>query len=54
MRQSRDNEALVALGLKDGERVVTDGQYGLSNGARVAVVSGDAAPQVQSSTAASA
>lgn len=52
--QSRDGEALVGSGLKGGERVVTDGMYGLTDGARVAVVSGAAARQVQGSTAASA
>lgn len=54
VKQSRDGEALLDSGVKGGERVVTDGQYALKEGAKIAVVSGDAARQVQSSTSASA
>lgn len=54
IEQSRDGEALVASGVKGGERVVASGQYGLSEGAKVAAVSGEAAQQVQTSTTASA
>ena len=52
--QSRNGEALLDSGVKASERVVTDGQYALSDGAKVAVVSGEAAKRVQSSTTASA
>ena len=52
--QSRNGEALLDSGVTGGERVVTDGQYALTDGAKVVVVSGDAARQVQSSTTASA
>lgn len=52
--QARSGESLIDSGLTGAERVVTDGQYGLTDGAKVAVVSGDAAKHVQSSTSASA
>lgn len=52
--QSHNAESLIDTGLKGGERVVTDGQYGLTDGAKVAVVAGEAARRVQSSTTASA
>ncbi len=52
--QSRRGEALIDEGVKGGDRVVTDGFYGLADGAKVAVVSGEAAHQVQGSTSASA
>lgn len=54
VEQSRGGRALVASGLRDGETVVVDGQYGVTEGAKVEVVAGDAARHVQSSTSASA
>ena len=53
--QSRDGVVLVDSGLKAGEKVVTDGQYGLVDGAKVAVVTDAAAKRaVVSSTTGSA
>ena len=52
--QSRSGEALLGSGVEGGERVVTDGQYGLTDGSKVAIVTGAAARRVQSSTSASA
>ena len=52
--QARGGETLVDTGLSAGAEVVTDGQYGLSDGTKVSVVSGEAAKQVQSSTSAAA
>ncbi len=53
--QSRDAVVLVDAGLKAGENVVTDGQYGLVDGAKVAVASDAAAKRaVVSSTTGSA
>ena len=52
--QSRDGEALLDSGVMGGERVVTDGQYALTDSVKVAIVTGAAARQVQSSTTASA
>ena len=51
--QSRDDRVLVDTGLKAGERVVTDGQYGLVDGSKVAMAGRDTGP-VRSSTTASA
>ncbi len=52
--QSRDAKVLITSGLKAGERVVTDGQYGLTDGAKVAEATGQAAQSVQSTTTGSA
>jgi multidrug efflux system membrane fusion protein len=53
--QSRDAQALIEAGLKAGEQVVTDGQYGLVDGAKVAVATNEiAARAIKSSTTASA
>jgi len=52
--QSYKGQVLIDDGLRGGERVVTDGQYGLTEGVKVTVMSGDASKQVQSSTSASA
>ncbi len=51
--QSRDDRVLVDTGLKAGETVVTDGQYGLVDGSKVAAAGPRAGP-VRSSTTASA
>jgi multidrug efflux system membrane fusion protein len=53
--QSRDARLLIESGLKAGEQVVTDGQYGLVDGAAVTVATTAAAVQtVKSSTTGSA
>jgi multidrug efflux system membrane fusion protein len=52
--QSRNGEVLVTKGLSAGETVVTAGQYRLTQGTRIAAMSGAAIAQVQSPTPASA
>jgi multidrug efflux system membrane fusion protein len=47
--QSRNNQALILKGLAAGERVVTAGQYRLSEGTKVAVAEGDEISLVQNS-----
>ncbi len=51
--ETLDGRALVSRGLQAGDRVVTAGQYRLSNGIRIAEVS-PGNPQVQNSTEAAA
>jgi multidrug efflux system membrane fusion protein len=52
--QSRNGEIIVTKGLTAGESVVLAGQYRLSEGARVDVVSPGRASEVQNATTASA
>jgi multidrug efflux system membrane fusion protein len=53
--QSHDGRALIETGLKADEQVVTDGQYSLVDGAKVAVATGEtAARAVKSSNTATA
>jgi len=42
--QSASTRVLIASGLEVGDRIVTDGQYGLSDGTPVRVVGKGAAP----------
>ena len=51
--QSRNNQVLIGKGLAAGETVVTAGQYRLTGGARVTVVQGSEASQVQNKSTAS-
>ena len=45
--QMVNGQALVTSGLTEGETVVTDGQYGLTPGAPVAIQTSDAANPLQ-------
>jgi multidrug efflux system membrane fusion protein len=51
---SRNGEVLIDRGLKAGQTVIVAGQYRLSDGAKVAIATGDQQQQVQNATTASA
>src|SRR5207249_2470144 len=50
---TQDGIAVISKGLKTGEKVVVDGQYRLSNGAKIRIDKPDAQQQRQPGTAAS-
>lgn len=49
--QAEDGNLVIEKGIKDGEKVVTDGQMGLSSGAKVQIATGDKEKEADSSGA---